>query len=238
MPNGQQPPDPTEISEELSKAIGAGGRDGSGRSITEIYWSTKKFILYEADGQVRYIQPNDYETARALREKSFRLEALRANIERLRAHPTIPEAESRRAGRELAWALAQAFETNDDADEAAKDAPAEALRRTETRLRSLVKSHLRKRYIYANIVAFIGITVFLLALALWLADFSKVESLTPWNIIGLYASYCIFGALGSFLSVAMGIRSLDMDIDLRGWEHVFAGAIRIFIGVIGAIIVA
>jgi hypothetical protein len=36
----------------------------------------------------------------------------------------------------------------------------------------------------------------------------------------------------------MGIRSLDMDIDLRGWEHVFAGAIRIFIGVIGAIIVA
>jgi hypothetical protein len=56
------------------------------------------------------------------------------------------------------------------------------------------------------------------------------------NELRHYAIYGIFGGLGAFLSVITGIRSIDFDIDLRPWEHTFAGATRIFIGVVGAVV--
>jgi sorbitol-specific phosphotransferase system component IIA len=39
------------------------------------------------------------------------------------------------------------------------------------------------------------------------------------------------------MSVITGIRSVDVDLDLKGWEHIFTGATRILIGVIGAVII-
>jgi hypothetical protein len=35
----------------------------------------------------------------------------------------------------------------------------------------------------------------------------------------------------------IGIRSIDVNLDLKAWEHVYSGATRIFIGVIGAWVV-
>jgi len=37
--------------------------------------------------------------------------------------------------------------------------------------------------------------------------------------------------------VLTGIRSVDLDLNLTKWEHVFSGATRIMIGVIGALVI-
>jgi hypothetical protein len=60
-----------------------GGKDPAGRTIDNIYWSTRKFAVYQADGLVRYMLPDDYATAQKLRRNIFPLTDLRSNVERV-----------------------------------------------------------------------------------------------------------------------------------------------------------
>src|SRR5687767_4731001 len=98
--------DKTVINEKLQR----GSPDTNGATIQDIYWNTRKFVIYEAEDQVRYLLPDDYKTARALRRRLANLGGLRASIEDLRAEPSISATEKKRAAREVAWALADAFE--------------------------------------------------------------------------------------------------------------------------------
>jgi membrane protease YdiL (CAAX protease family) len=129
--------------------------------------------------------------------------------------------------------LALAFE---DGDNPASEEPKQILTRVDARLRSLVKSHYRKRYVLANLAAFIAIEFVLICFAAAL----EVRQLNAGHlpILHHYAIYAAFGALGAFLSVITGIRSIDLDINLKTWEYAFAGATRISIGMIGALVVA
>jgi hypothetical protein len=52
-----------------------------------------------------------------------------------------------------------------------------------------------------------------------------------------YALFGAMGGLGAFLSVMIGGRSMDVNLDLKGWEHAHAGVTRIIIGVISAWVV-
>lgn len=211
---------------QILHTLRVGDLDQSGYRIDAVLWATRQFVIYLSEGQVRYTLPDNYEVAKALRSKAADLGGLRASIEDLRAEPCISPIEKLRAARELAWALALAFE---DASSPPSSQPREILTRVDGRLRSLLKSHCRKRYAMATVTAFCGVEVVLLALV-WLLDAN--------NTLSHYALFGAFGALGSFLSVLTTIRSIDFDLDLKMWEHFFAGTTRILIGVIGAFVVA
>lgn len=237
----------TDISDAQLKKYQPGQRDETGCEIKDVYVATKKFILYDCGGKTRYVLPDDYETARKLRKKIAGLGGLRASIDDLRADPVISgakrkpgltpgleENESRRAGRETAWALESALESEPDDGQDLSLAIAQAkeiLEGVDTRLRSLIKSAHRKRYAFSNLGAFCAIAVVLgfAALVFW---WSK------WPIAERYAIYGVFGALGAFLSVITTIWKFDFDINIQGWENAFSGITRILIGVIGAFVIA
>ncbi len=210
-----------------------GAIDPNGCEITTIFASTRQFFIYEAGSQIRFMLPNDYETAKKLRQKIADLGGLRASIEDLRNHPSLADSnEPVRASRELSWALTQAFE---DESSPPSERPKEILTRVDARLRSLVKSQYRKKYVSANLMAFATIEIVLLMIAF---GFGQAELTGNMTALPRYALYAAFGGLGAFLSVITGIRSVDLDINLTTWEHVFAGATRILIGVVGAVVVA
>ena len=201
------------------------------REITMIYFKTKKFAIYEAEGRVYYQLPDDFSTAEQFRSRINDLGGLRASIQDLRNESNIRNSsESLRAGEEIAWALSEAFETQPSLSGtgAVSSIPKDILTRVDNRLRGLVKSHYRKKYVEANIVAFI---VFEIVLSL-VARYSR-QSISVHD----YAIISCAGALGALLSVMAGIRSIDIGSDVERWEHWFAGATRILIGVIGAIVV-
>ena len=217
---------------EITNPPRRGETDVNGFKIEGVFASTRHFVIYEADNQVRFILPQDYEVAKALRRRIADLGGLRASIEDLRADPSLSQNEKTRAAREISWALAQAFE-----DEATppSEKPKEILARVDARLRSLVKSHYRKKYVLANLAAFAGIEIILILLAIGFAHWWTTVPASP--VLHRYAMYGACGALGAFLSVITGVRSIDVDIDLKKWEHIFAGATRILIGVVGALVI-
>jgi len=226
-PKHEDPKHEESCAREITKPPKLGEKDPNGAEITNVYATTRQFVVYEASAQVRYMLPDDFEAAKKLRLKIAELGGLRASIEDLRCDPTLSVNEKMRAARETAWALALAFE-NEEA--AAAGEPKDILTRVDARLRSLVRSHYRKKYCMANLAAFVAVEVALIAVAI-LGNF-----LTE-SVLHRYAIYGCFGALGAFLSVITGIRSIDIDLNLSRWEHVFAGATRIFIGVVGAIVI-
>lgn len=213
-----------------------GDKDAYDREIVEVYFCTRKFYIYQSNERIRYCLPEDYETAANLRKKIFFLTEARSNVERLRRIYGLPKDECERAAAEIAGALAQAFETDTTSDQSIVDAPLKLLRRSEKRLQYLFKSACRKRYIVGAIEAFVCFVV-LLVLAMFLIP--KLESFGPVETkeVASYAAFSFFGALGAFLSVLLGIRSIDLDINLEWWEHFAAGLTRIGIGVFAGIVI-
>ncbi len=210
--------------------LAIGGLDPNGATVTCIHAATRRYVVYEAGSQVRFLLPDDYKVGRLMRRRVAPLGGLRASIEGLRSDAAIGAPERARAGRELAWALGEAFE---DEDDATSDQPKQVLARVDARLRSLVKSQYRRQYVIGNIKAFALLEAGLLVV---LALSSSGVGDSP--VTHDYAAYAVCGALGAFLSVISSIRTLDFDLNLTTWEHVFAGATRIMIGVIGAWVVA
>lgn len=223
--------DKPPLSKEIKNPPRRNEMDPNGCPIVNVFASTRQFAIYEADDQIRYMLPEDYEVAKALRKRISDLGGLRASIEDLRADKSISSGEKTRAAREISWALVQAFE---DEGSPPSDKPKEILTRVDARLRSLVKSHYRKKYVFSNLAAFIGIEMVLILLAI-ITAYSSFGAHT--DVLHRYAIYCAFGGLGAFLSVVTGVRSIEVDVNLKVWEHMFAGATRILIGVVGALIV-
>jgi hypothetical protein len=227
--NGNADPVNPGSGKEILNPPRRGSEDANGYPIVSVFSSTRQFAIYESDDQIRYMLPKDYEVARAVRRKIADLGGLRASIEDLRTDRSISPNEKIRAAREVSWALTQAFE---DDSSPPSETPKEILARVDARLRSLVKSHYRKKYVLSNLMAFVGIEIFLVLLAL-------ISAHVDGSLAALhrYAIYCAFGGLGAFLSVVTGIRSIEVDLNLKVWEHIFAGATRILIGVVGAVVV-
>jgi hypothetical protein len=209
-----------------------GGTDGMGNRIETMYACTKHYEIFESAGVTRYRLPENFDVAKQLRSKVADFGGLRASIEDLKSRSAISVAERLRAGREIAWVLEQAFDT--DSPPSSTQAK-ELLTSIDARLRTLAKSHVRKRYLEANLFAFIAVELLLIssALLLWWKEDDFIGNAMALYRYGIYGA---FGALGAFLSVITGIRSIDFDIDLKTWEHAFAGVTRILIGVIGAIV--
>lgn len=218
--------------DEITVPPKVGDLDPNGVAIDKIFISTRRFVIYEGGGWIRYILPKSSEKGQKLAKRIAGYGGLRASIDDLRAESCISHIERERAARELCWAFAVAFE---DESNPPSEEPKHILTRVDARLRSLVKSHFRKRYVLANLFAFIAIEIVLICLVATLEWFQLKDWHLP--ILHHYAVYAAFGALGAFLSVITGIHSIDLDLNLKIWEYAFAGATRISIGVIGALVV-
>lgn len=206
-----------------------GTLDDAGQKVEKIFWLTQQFVIYQADDEVRYVLPHNYDVAKSYRRRISNLGGLRASIEDLKADKSINENEKQRAACETAWALSLAFEADDNSS---STLPNDILMRVDTRLRSLVKSDYRKQYVFANLAAFVAFEIVLTTLML------IGDHMGHWPAeIGRFSLFAIMGALGAFLSVIIRISSIDIDIDLSIWEHTFTGVTRILIGVIGAFVI-
>lgn len=211
---------------EINSVWKVGDLDPSGAKIERIYRSTKRFVIYEAAGSTSFILPDDYDTARALRLKVADLIGAIGRIEVLKDIKQISDAERLGAGRVIASALSNSFE------DGAKIEDAKALLTDcENRLRTLAKSKLRRFYIYATL----GMILAALVALGWVACRTWYYAGT-FDAFHRYAVYCAAGALGAFLSVLLGARSLDMSLDVTTFEHFFAGASRIFVGIVAGLI--
>src|SRR4051812_40348533 len=80
------PVDPTIIT-DFPKV---GEKDRSGLTIKDIYYRTRRFVLYACGSEVHYELAEDYATAEKLRKSIFGLIELRSSIERLRANKVLP----------------------------------------------------------------------------------------------------------------------------------------------------
>src|SRR5262245_33113857 len=49
---------------EITRPLQVGQKDASGAEITNIYATTRQFVIYEAGLQVRYLLPGDFATAK------------------------------------------------------------------------------------------------------------------------------------------------------------------------------
>jgi hypothetical protein len=218
--------------DEITDPPKVGDLDPNGVKIDKIFNSTRRFVIYEGAGWVRYILPKRSDNGQKLAQRIAGYGGLRASIDDLRAEYCISHNERERAARELSWAFAVAFE---DESNPPSEEPKQILTQVDARLRSLVKSHFRKKYVLANLAAFVAIEFVLICLVAALEVLQLNAGHLP--ILHHYAIYAAFGALGAFLSVITGIRSIDLDLNLSTWEYAFAGATRISIGVIGALVV-
>ncbi|MDJ0930247.1 hypothetical protein [Breoghania sp.] len=231
------------------------------RTVLETYYIIDKFVIYEADdaitfdekqeesesnkslygalewiwrgivdspsaepahprSQVRYYINGDYDVGKEFRQKTF------CSLARLCNDVNTLAVGKVWAGRELARAFLFVFEKEP------VEKPVSFLLETQNRLEAQIKSRLRKQYVFSNLFAFIGLSI-VLCLIYAYGSFYGV----PVDV-SRYVSYTLFGGTGALLSVSVGTRKIDPDIDLRRWEHRFTGMARIMIGAIGAIAVS
>jgi hypothetical protein len=92
------------------------------------------------------------------------------------------------------------------------------------------------KYASATAGALIFIVIVLLVLVSSLHYFKHFDWF-PLDAAALstYSKLSIFGAIGAFLSVSLGIQQIRIDVDLDAWQHFYAGCTRVIIGVIGAL---
>src|SRR5215217_1354494 len=171
---------------EIRNPPKVGELDQSGAQIKNIYSSTREFVIYEAADQIRCLLPDDFQIAKRLRQRIADLGGLRASIEDWRCDPSLSANEKMRSAREMAWALAQALE---DENIPRSDEPKDILTRIDARLRSLVKSHYRKKYCQANLAAFAAIEAILIIVA------ALVVWILPGNM-GVFHRYALYGCFG------------------------------------------
>lgn len=222
---------PAPISDEISECLRKGDIDPGGSEVKEVYWTTKKYQIYNDGKQVRCKLPDDYDTATELRQWLYEISEQRANIESLREHSATRDRDRGFAARMLARCMAQAFEGHPDRALA-------VLKVVTTRMEAAIEGRYRMYYVAANAAALIVLLSALLTLIFFLPTLKEFEFFT-FDIaeIDKYARLAIFGALGAFLSVSIGIRKIFFDVDVRPREHLYAGGSRIIIGVLGALVV-
>ena len=210
-----------------------GESDPSGHEVEEIYSDTELFCIYKAGGIVRYVLPSNYAQAKKLRMPYYEISALKSGIERLRHKEGISETDKLYAERELARGIAQLFE------ERKADNAKVALTEVQLWLEDILRNKFRKKYITSNIFTLIALAV-VFGTIIGFYPFTLPEEFMPikTDVAAAYSAYCLFGALGSFMSVLLGIRNINLEADLDTWDHYFAGASRIMIGVIGAVVLA
>ena len=225
--------------------IRKGGEDPAGARVVRVYERTQRYVIYLAEERgeagalesLRWELPDDYDEAREMRGRLMAVAGLVAQITdavasmkpfwRGRHYCSLRE----RSFRLMARSVGYAFEGH-----------AERARELLLRLRDEVADRRdslnRMRYIAANTMSFALIAGVLLAaregwwLGLLAAEIPLIETVAV-----VPADMLLFGALGAFFSVAADVRSVRVNHAIAVSEMLYAGFVRIPIGLIGATVV-
>ena len=234
-------------------SIAKGGIDPLGDKVSQIHICTDQFFIYSIDsaaGQVRrprYYLRGDYSTAERYRQRlngiSGALNRINDLIVGMRPdNLTLPfyrrhyESLMERSREHQAQAMQQAFEGH------GADA-LQILSEFREEVQNCRDSRNKMRYIFANVLSL------LVLLAVWYV--LRQSGGTPGTIGALMSSpialsataehaavrlvdMLALGAIGAFFSVSIGINDLKIDNAITIPEMLYAGFVRILIGVIGA----
>lgn len=204
--------------DELKK----GGFDQRGREILDILWSTKDYVIFRHSSGISPHFSDVAETAKQQRAAYASIGPQLSKVNALRS-VTVWRAES--IDREIARAVYQSLEgdiTN----------AAETLEGVRTRLQNLINLQGRLQYQISCLAAVALFAILCLAVRAVASD-QAGNLLSPARL----ASVAMFGALGGFLSISIGLKKLTIDPDADWRINAIAGASRIVIAVIASIFV-
>lgn len=212
-----------------------GGLDKRGRRVLDILWATKDFVIFQhAKGISPHFSDDDEES----REQAKRYMNLGPYLSRINALlPSFTEDNQSSDQynwsffhtpnaflyRETARAIANALSGN-------HDLAIDILAFVEARL--IARRRTQGQFLYLLTCTVILAIVMLIVFAheYWIAlsiDFWPYRELVR-------VAAC--GTIGGFISVAIGIRKLDVDPDTRWWVNAFYGFIRLTIAFLSAVV--
>jgi len=230
-------PSPDRTSNVPAKHVGdyrVGGLDKRGRRVLDILWSTKDYVIFQHAGG---ISPHFSDNDDLSREQARRYMQLGPDLSRINALlPPPNETDDKGPSASRAWSFfhtPNAFLYRETARAIANaltgdhQRAIDVLAFVETRLIARRRAQGQFQYLLACTGTLA--TIVLIAL---LFEFLLLPA-TPWRDLVRVAT-C--GAAGGFLSVAIGIRKLDIDPDTRWWVNAYYGLIRLTIAIVSAIV--
>jgi hypothetical protein len=203
--------------DELKK----GGSDQRGREILDILWSTKDYVIFRHSSG---ISPHFSDVAETAKQQRAHYASIGPHLSKVNALRSVTVWRAESIDREIARAVYQSLEG--DIQNAA-----ETLDGVRTRLQNLINLQGRLQYQIACL-ATVGLFAFLCLVVRALAS-DQASLLSPDRL----ASVAMFGALGGFLSISIGLKKLTIDPDADWRINAIAGASRIVIAVIASIFV-
>ncbi|WP_209428439.1 hypothetical protein [Pararhodobacter sp. SW119] len=231
-----------------------GETDPLGDKIGKIYVKTDRFMIYIADrsardfGRLRLLLfALTYDECADLREKLCptvgpitRITDMVCGMKPNRF--VVWQAEAFESFTErcltfMAKAMQMALEGN-------SDRASEMLEGLRQEVESRRDSANRMRYIFANAAALTAIVVAWAAAQFWggadsgvIVAFFTASATAPVSLQLQYLDVLLFGALGAFFSVSIGLKDVRVNHSITLSEMLYAGFIRVPVGIIAAIVV-
>lgn len=188
---------------------------------------------------LRTVYPDDYECAKALRGKLsaiyMELAYVCDVVDSICRAGNLREGDAASLRRRATEMMARAMEM---AYEGGEEKAIELLTNLKTHVTTLRDSKNRMRYILANIGALVVILAFFLSplgAKLISLPLPRIDGNAAITITGLHV--LALGALGSFFAVSADIKNVRVDHSVTWWEMLYAGAVRVPIGIIAALVV-
>jgi hypothetical protein len=213
-----------------------GGGDKRDRKVLDILWSTTDFVIFQHTGG---ISPHFADDPKLYQQQAGWYMRLGPALSRINA--LLPPPDKTDSGRR-SWSFFQtpdAFLYRETARAIANaltgnhERAVDILAFVEARLIARRRAQGQFQYLLACMATLAIITLSALVFGYWLPRCFPSLTAPPWPELVRVAT-C--GAAGGFLSVAIGIRRLDIDPDARMWVYGFYGFIRLTIAIICAVV--
>jgi hypothetical protein len=229
------PDRPSDVSAKHVTDYKVGCLDKRGRRVLDIFWITKDYVIFQHAGG---ISPHFSDEDDLSREQARRYMRLGPDFSRINALlPPPEEADDKGHSAPRGWSFfhtPNAFLYRETARAIANalagdhQRAIDVLAFVEARLIARRRAQGQFQYLLACMGTLA--TIVLIALAF---EFLLRLPATPWRDLVRVAT-C--GAAGGFLSVAIGIRKLDIDPDTRWWVNAYYGLIRLTIAIVSAVV--
>jgi hypothetical protein len=211
-----------------------GGLDKRGRKVLDILWSTKDFVIFQHAGGISPHFSDDDHLSREQARWYMQLGPALSRINALLPPPGEAGGERSAPGGWSFFHTPNAFLYRETARAIANaligehQRAIEVLAFVEARLIARRRAQGQFQYLLActGTLAVIVLAALLFELLLPLPE-------SPWRD---FVRVAACGAAGGFLSVAIGIRKLDIDPDARWWVNAYYGLIRLTIAIVSAVV--
>ncbi len=217
-----------EKEENFREKYRVGELDRTGKLIEYIYHSTDDYIIYRTNKVVRWLFNKDLENA-AYKEYEDSINKIIKDLGYIEFKNPEEVERVETINRLTAKGIRLALQKDENSAK-------EVLEIANDRLESFRKIDAKLRYLIASFYAANAI-IFAILFSIALPTFYKkhiIDIFQEFSIQGHFIIAISCGALGGFLSVATGIKRIDIDPDS---DVMIAGMSRIFIAVISSVII-